>query len=226
MIDLPAFRPDAREGGWTRQQRRQVDGAETAQDEDHDEGDLPPANANRTTRFPLRNPSGFLLQLLQETGSIRVPRMDVVQMANEVLRFHRDIADWTAVHLRHGDLVRDRMRERIRSYLGVPRTRVWIAMQRDKRNRIRFVKGCPTKQQHLFVARSAMRGRDGKLDSPAESVSARARGTPRPGCVRAWLRRRRSCSTWASSQPWVSSEPPSPRERECQSSSDTSSRAW
>src|SRR2546427_998752 len=112
MIHEPAFLSDTRKGGCTGQQWRQVDGTKTDQDDDHDEGDLPPANANRPTRLPLLNPTGLLLQFLQETGSIRMPRMDVVQVANEVLGFHRDSADRTAVHLRHGDLVRDRMTER------------------------------------------------------------------------------------------------------------------
>src|SRR5712664_319563 len=112
MIQEPAFLSDAREGGCTGEQWRQVDGTQTAQDNHRDEGDLPPANAKRPTRLPPRNPTGFLLQLLQEAGSIRMPRVVVVQVANEVLGLHRNIADRTAVHLRHGDLVGDWMTER------------------------------------------------------------------------------------------------------------------
>src|SRR6266705_4256133 len=115
MIQEPAFLSDAREGLCTGKQRRQGHRPNTAKDDDHHEGDLPPANAKRPTGLPLPNPTGFLLQFLQEAGPVRMPRMVVVQVANEVLGLHRNIADRAAVHLRHGDLVRDWMTERGRA---------------------------------------------------------------------------------------------------------------
>ena len=103
MVHEATFLSDAREGLCTGKQRRQGHGPNTAQDNHHHEGDLPPADANRATCLPLRNPTGLILQFLQKTGAIGVSRMDVVQVANQVLGFHRDIADRTAVHLRHGE---------------------------------------------------------------------------------------------------------------------------
>src|SRR5439155_8639964 len=78
MIQDPALLSDAREGGCTGEQRWQVGDTQTAQDNHRDEGNLPSANAKRLTGLPLPNPTGFLLQLLQEPGPIRMPRMVVV----------------------------------------------------------------------------------------------------------------------------------------------------
>src|SRR5437667_6259213 len=151
MIQEPAFLSDAREGGCAGKQRRQVDGTQTAQDNHYDEGDLPPANAEWPTGFPLRNPARFLLQLLQQIGPIGMPRMDGVQMADEVLRLHRDIADWTAVHLRHDDLDCDRMREDALVFRNAADAG-WVRDTEHRETWDRVCQRVPTTRQYLFVA--------------------------------------------------------------------------
>src|SRR5436309_2939637 len=89
---------DAREG--LGRDRRQVVHAEPAQDKQDHQHDLPLLDVNRG-RGPLRtSPSGLLPQLFSESRGVRMARMGVSEMPEEVLRLHGDIADGTMIRLR------------------------------------------------------------------------------------------------------------------------------
>src|SRR5436309_10726577 len=121
---------DAREG--LGRDRRQVVHAEPAQDKQDHQHDLPLLDVNRG-RGPLRtSPSGLLPQLFSESRGVRMARMGVSEMPEEVLRLHGDIADGTMIRLRQCVTFRlsDGRMERgllFRSDAIGPRTHAYIA---------------------------------------------------------------------------------------------------
>src|SRR5688572_28897194 len=103
MVRDPAFPPDAGKGPRRCQHLNREVGPEAAQHDDDHEDDLPPPYPERPAGGPFRNSTRFPFELLYHLERVRVPRMGVVQMADEVLGFHRDLANLTAIHFRHRD---------------------------------------------------------------------------------------------------------------------------
>src|SRR5206468_5511246 len=106
-----------------RRNRREVVHAKPAQDKQDHQHDVPLPNVDRR-RGPLRaSPAGLLPQLFSESRGVRMAWMRVIEMPEEVLRLHRDIADGTMIRLRQGVTFRLSTDEwSVASYLGMTRT--------------------------------------------------------------------------------------------------------
>src|SRR5436853_5621700 len=97
--------------------------AEPSEDDGHHYEDMPSAHADRTAGRPPRGPSRLRLQFLDQFRGVGMPRMDVVQMADQILGSHRHVADRTMVHALHDDSRSQSQEEvTVSSYLGMMRT--------------------------------------------------------------------------------------------------------
>src|SRR2546425_4221367 len=106
------------------------------ENQDEQDGDLEPGHPKRTRRGPRGDPPGLRLRPLDEFRRVRMPRVNLVQMAEQVLGPHRHIADRTPIHLRQVDpFPRLEIKVRRRSYLGVPRTTTGLTRTSRRRSR-------------------------------------------------------------------------------------------
>src|SRR2546425_142629 len=121
---------DAREG--LGRDRRQVVHTEAAQDEEGDHRDVPLLDVNRRRGPSRAGPAGLLPQLFSESRGVGMARVDVIEMPEEVLRLHGDVADGTVIRLRQRVTFRfsDGRMERgllFRNDAYAPRTHAYIA---------------------------------------------------------------------------------------------------
>src|SRR5436305_11926265 len=75
--------------------------ADPNEDEDDDDADEPTTESERLRRAAGRDPTRLRLQFLNQLRGVRMPRMNVVQMADQVLGPHRHVANRTSIHIRH-----------------------------------------------------------------------------------------------------------------------------